>query len=424
MIRSLTIGLPIGHMSIGDIEAKTLEFISQFKRVCETQGIEVRTIRFTLPPASTMSEDLEGADLVSLLAWVDQLATKAGVRWFCLPLDFSDEYERKSRLAISLRSINNYPKLFLNIIVSNGSSISLGGVADASKQILEIAKGGKGGFNNFRVGVSSGVPANSPFFPYSRHEGSYLKFSFALESVSAASNALEAESKKGTFSILRTRAVLVETLSAIFKEIDSIGKILEERTSIIYSGLDASFAPLPQTEHSVINLLRYLRPPGDTSWGGFIAVTALATDIIRQSITDSGARTTGFNGVMFSVLEDSMLAEAISRREVDISYLTALSAVCGCGIDMVPIPGDTFPEEIAAVVLDICAMSVSLGKPLGIRLLPIPNSQAGDYTRFNMDFLCDSRLLTMPKSAGILNSQKEELKLFFPLRTGWQDSSD
>jgi uncharacterized protein (UPF0210 family) len=274
------------------------------------------------------------------------------------------------------------------------------------------------------VGISSGVPANSPFFPSSRHEGPDLKFSFALETVNLSIKALEANSQDIKTSVPKLRESLINTLTPLFKRVDGLGQTLENETPFIYSGLDASFAPLPNPDSSVVNLLRLFRPAGDTTWGGFLSVTALATDIIRESIMRSGAKSTGFNGVMFSVLEDSVLAEAVNRREVDIPYLTALSAVCGCGIDMVPIPEATFFEEIAAVVLDICALSLSLSKPLGVRLLPIPSARVGDYTSFSMEFLCDSRVLELPRSSGNLISFEENLMLRYPLRSGLEAKND
>lgn len=424
MIRSLTIGLPIGEMSLESIEKRTLDFIANVKSECKKRDVEIRTIRFTLPPASAESEKLEGADLVTLLDWVDRLAVKAGVRWYCLPLDFSDESIRNSRLEISLRAVRKYPKLFLNLIVSNGKSVSLGGVYDASKLVLDIGRASRNGFDNFRVGISSGVPANSPFFPSSMHEGPDLRFSFAIETVPLSISSLETEIQSGTQTVFRLREALTATLTSKLSVLDELGKEMEEGSPFVYSGLDASFAPMPGAEHSVVNLLRKFRPHGDTTWGGFLSATSLVTDIIRDSIVRSGAKSTGFNGVMFSVLEDSVLAEAVSRREVDISYLTALSAVCGCGIDMVPVPEATFPEEIAAIVLDICAISLSLGKPLGVRLLPIPGALVGDYTAFSMDFLCDSRVLEPPRSSGNFISQKETLVLGFPLRAGWRGDRD
>ena len=53
----------------------------------------------------------------------------------------------------------------------------------------------------------------------------------------------------------------------------------------------------------------------------------------------------------------------------------AFSVMCGCGIDMVPVPGDISAEEIASIMLDIAAVAIRLNKPLGVRLLPIPGKE-------------------------------------------------
>ncbi len=63
----------------------------------------------------------------------------------------------------------------------------------------------------------------------------------------------------------------------------------------------------------------------------------------------------GFNGVMYSLLEDNGLAEANNLRAVTIEKLAVFSSVCGCGIDMVPVPGMMFAEDLAGLALgDFC----------------------------------------------------------------------
>ena len=95
----------------------------------------------------------------------------------------------------------------------------------------------------------------------------------------------------------------------------------------------------------------------------------------------------------FLGLEDPVLAAANNRRRISIDVLLALCTVCACGLDMIPVPGVSFPEEISALMLDAAALSCALDKPLGARLLPIPDGRVNDFTKLNLDFLCDSRIL-------------------------------
>ena len=68
----------------------------------------------------------------------------------------------------------------------------------------------------------------------------------------------------------------------------------------------------------------------------------------------------GFNGVMYSVLEDDYLALAVKNKKLSIDSLLLYSTVCGCGIDMVPVPGNIFLEEISSLIIDTAALSIAL----------------------------------------------------------------
>ena len=46
---------------------------------------------------------------------------------------------------------------------------------------------------------------------------------------------------------------------------------------------------------------------------------------------------------------------------------------------MIAIPGDTPPATISAIIADECAIGVINSKTTGVRLIPVPGKQAGDY---------------------------------------------
>jgi uncharacterized protein (UPF0210 family) len=98
---------------------------------------------------------------------------------------------------------------------------------------------------------------------------------------------------------------------------------------------------------------------------------------------------------MLPVLEDSVLAKRAAEGTFSVKDLLLYSAVCGTGLDTVPIPGESTEEEIAAVLFDVAALSVRLGKPLTARLMPIPGKKAGDKTNFDFDFFAPSRVLPL-----------------------------
>src|SRR5689334_12868066 len=186
MIRSLTIGLPIGESSPAEIETRVRALLRAKDEVLA--GREPRTLRFTLPPSGAEGE-AEGA-LFSRLRWVDELATATGVRWYCLPLDFVAAGPRRGRLAVALDAVTRFQRLFLNLILAADRRIAVNAAHDAAQLVLDISKKSNNGFDNFRVGASFNCPPNAPFFPFSRHQGAGVAFSFALETTQVALEAM------------------------------------------------------------------------------------------------------------------------------------------------------------------------------------------------------------------------------------------
>ena len=103
----------------------------------------------------------------------------------------------------------------------------------------------------------------------------------------------------------------------------------------------------------------------------------------------------GFSGLMLPVLEDAALAARAAEGTLTVKDLLLYSAVCGTGLDTVPLPGDTPPEALTALLLDVAVLAQRLDKPLTARLMPIPGKQAGDPTGFDFAYFANSRVLAL-----------------------------
>ena len=101
----------------------------------------------------------------------------------------------------------------------------------------------------------------------------------------------------------------------------------------------------------------------------------------------------GFSGLMLPVIEDSTLAERYARGECTTADLLLYSAVCGTGLDVVPLPGDVTADQIAAIILDVATLATALDKPLTARLLPVPGKRAGDPTDFDFPFFANATIV-------------------------------
>lgn len=390
MIRSLTIGVPIFDQGKPELARQLANLREQADALSAEQQIPLRTVRLTLPPPEVDAETTPGA-LRSVVESVRDLAEAAGARWYCLPLDLSVARGRQALLDEAQTLVVRDNKLFLNLIVATPQAISMEGAEAASRFVLGLARRSNNGIDNFRVGVSAACPAATPFFPFSRHEGDELAFSIAMETTTVALVLAErARLERLSLSVFQDR--LIDALAEEMARIDGFGRELERRTGVTFRGLDGSLAPFPDGSTSVAHVVEMLGPTPVGSFGSLF-ITSVLTDALKLAAKQAGARTVGFNGVMYSVLEDNGLTEANNLRALSLEKLAALSTVCGCGIDMAPVPGTMFGEDLSALILDIAALAVRLSKPLGVRLLPIPNKAVNEYTQLNLDFLCDSRVM-------------------------------
>lgn len=104
----------------------------------------------------------------------------------------------------------------------------------------------------------------------------------------------------------------------------------------------------------------------------------------------------GYSGLMLPVMEDVILAQRATEGRFTFRDLLTFSAVCGVGLDTVPIAGNTPEEALAGVYMETATMAFRLNKPLSCRVLPQQNKVAGDVTDVFSPYLCNSTVFAVP----------------------------
>ena len=99
---------------------------------------------------------------------------------------------------------------------------------------------------------------------------------------------------------------------------------------------------------------------------------------------------------MVPVLEDKLLSQRWAESTYDIDSLLAYSAVCGTGLDTIPLPGDITTEQMERMFSDVASLAVKWNKPLTARLQPIHNKKPGDRTEFEAPDLFNTALHRLP----------------------------
>jgi hypothetical protein len=157
-----------------------------------------------------------------------------------------------------------------------------------------------------------------------------------------------------------------------------------------FNGIDFSLAPFPDDAHSLGHAVEKMGVP-KIGLHGSLAAAALLTEAVERADFPH----TGFSGFMQPVLEDSVLAQRAAEGTLTIKDALLYSAVCGTGLDTIPLPGDTTADQITPLLLDLCAMSLRLDKPLTARLMPVPGKIVGDATHFDFGFFANSRVMAL-----------------------------
>ena len=158
-----------------------------------------------------------------------------------------------------------------------------------------------------------------------------------------------------------------------------------------FAGIDSSAAPSKNCS-SMTKIYELMGLPYFGA-AGSVEVSALLTKVFKSI---QRVPLVGFSGLMLAVTEDLGLAEGTQKHYFDIRALLTYSAVCGIGLDTVPVAGNVKAESIAAIMRDTGTMAFRLNKPLTVRLFPIPNKVAGEISEFESDDLCNCRLLHIP----------------------------
>ena len=370
-LRSVTIGIPLDFDS---------EVIEKFKEIVQKR-LNPRTFRINLPIIKIDNQET----IFAKLDRVYKLCNKLEIRWFNVPFNLMNINVMESNFILLL--LKRQPNTFVNLIVAKDNKIDYNAITNASKIVKKVSKLGDGGYHNFRVGVSCNPAINTPFFPFS-YSSEEIGFSISLE-LPVLINKIIKENKGLDLSEIQN--TIIKTISPELKKLEKICLEIEKESKLKYHGIDVSIAPYPEKNRSVGNILELL---GLEMFGanGTLFFTSYLTDTIHAIIKQSGIKSVGFNGVMYSLIEDTNLCKCNNQNILSIDSLISYSSVCGCGLDMVPIPGSTFNEEISSIILDVAGLSTTLSKPLGIRLLPIPEKSDGERTEFNMDFLCNTRV--------------------------------
>lgn len=363
------------------------KFIANARSEFEKGGFEVQTVRLATIPFPKILGTLSPSRALSFAQELEHESIALGFDYVSIGPALQSTPESFQVVPTILECTEN---VFASGVMSTSKKgISIPAIKACAEIIHRLASVEPNGFANLYFAALANVEPGAPFFPAAYHGDMPPSFAIATE---AADLAVTAFSKADTLAEARRR--LKEKTESVGENLSQIARILTEQFSIKFGGIDFSLAPFPDVALSLGTAFERLGIPAIGMHG---SLTAAA--IIAECIDKADFPHTGFSGLMMPVLEDDTLAGRAAEGYLSVKDLLLYSAVCGTGLDTIPLPGDTTPQQLTALLLDLATLAQRLNKPLTARLMPIPGKKAGDATDFDFAFFANSRVMALEAEA-------------------------
>jgi uncharacterized protein len=357
----------------------TLKFLRQAKTAFEKSGYEVETIRITTQPFPEYTRGMTDDQVLAFFRDYDALAVKEGFDAAIGPAMMSDA-DDPHEAGLLAKIIANSKTLEGSVFIAGEDGIHWKSIHAAAGVIKYLEANTLHSQGNFSFTAASLVPSGTPFYPASYFTGEGKQFAIGLQSANVVSEVFAS-----TKSPNEAEQRLKNTLGAYAKQIEKTAIEISTTSGWNYGGLDLSPAPLMDISigRAIENFLG--APVGSSG-------TMTAAAIITRALKAIPVKQAGYSGLMLPILEDTVLAHRWNEGHLSIDALLAYSAVCGTGLDTIPMPGDVTMEQLERILGDVASLSVKWHKPLSARLQPVTGKKPGDMTEFDDPFLVNAKI--------------------------------
>lgn len=278
--------------------------------------------------------------------------------------------------------INTSSNGFCSVLVSDDKKINYENARQSAKIIKKLTRVEKYGFANLRFAALFNIKPDCPFFPASYHKGP-TSLAIGTENSDLVYNAF---SKAGDLE--NAGPELEKVLNKEYIKLEKVATRFCKKAKIKYKGIDVSIATSINPRESIAYAFEQL---GLGKFGevGTLAIARLVTETLKKV----NIKTCGYSGLMLPVCEDYGLAKRNDDGTFDLTNLLLYSAVCGTGLDTIPLPGNVSEKKLYALLIDIASLSIKLNKPLSARLMPFPGKKSREMTTYEFEYFVNCKTM-------------------------------
>src|SRR5580658_2914685 len=370
-VRAITAFLKLDRARYLEQIQDTLKLLRQAKRTVEAGGYAVEGVRIATQPFPDYTHGLSPADALRFFREYDALATHESFAANIGPAMLRDA-DDPAQAELLGEILSATKSLKASLIVAGEGGIQWKCVQAAASLIKFVAEHSPGSLGNFNFAATAMLAPYGPFYPGAYHLGEGRRFAIGTEGANVVDRGFAQTADNAPLAAER----LTRELSAHAIALEKLAQQIEKESGWTYMGLDATPAPLRE-----VSIGAAMEKLTGERFGSSGTMTAAAA--ITKAVQSVPVKRIGFSGLMLPVMEDSVLAQRWSECTYDVDALLAYSAVCGTGLDTLPMAGDVTQRQIERILGDVATLAFKWKKPLTARLLPVKGKKVGDRTEFD-----------------------------------------
>jgi uncharacterized protein len=383
-IRAITGFVRLDRATYAQQIAETLSVIRAAKGEFEKQGYEVETLRIVTQPLAELVSGQSDAEALKFLKSLDDLSAKENFLPSVGPAMMRDSDDPKT-MHLLAQVLSTLPNIEANAIMADDDGIHWKVIHESAALVRYVTDHSVHSQGNFNFTGTAMLKPYGPFYPGTYHTGAGKQFSLGFEGANVVREVFTRT--HGDFN--RSVAELTKQLTVHAKVGESIGEKVATSTGWTFMGVDPTPAPLAD-----VSIGAAMEAYTGAKFGSSGTMTAAL--IITTAVKAVPVKQIGYSGLMVPVMEDKLLAQRWAEGTYNTDALLAYSAVCGTGLDTIPLPGDVSEAQIARIMGDVASLAWKWHKPLSARLLPVKGKKAGESTEFNDPFLFNTSVRGLP----------------------------
>jgi uncharacterized protein (UPF0210 family) len=364
--------------------AAALVVLRKVKSEFEAEGYQVESLRITTQPLGELAKGMPEEQALAFLGRLDQLSGKESFDLNVGPAMMHDG-EDPATLHLLQQALSTLPNIEASTIIADEGGIHWKTIHETAEMVKYVAEHSPRAQGTFNFTATAMLKPLGPFYPGSYHTGAGKQFAIGFEGAGVVAEVFTKD--KGNAEA--ATADLTAALTKHAKVADAIGNKVAAETGWSYVGVDPTPAPLGD-----VSIAAAIEDFTGAKFGS--SGTLTAARIITAAVKAVPVKQIGYAGLMVPVMEDKLMAQRWAEGTFNVDSLLAYSAVCGTGLDTIPLPGDVSVEQLERMYSDVASLAVKWNKPLSARLQPIPGKKAGDRTEYDDPFLFNTTLHALP----------------------------